>query len=352
MNVPTASREFAVSVIVPCRNEAACIETFLDCALRQEQPEGGLEILIADGMSDDGTRQLLARYAARHPTVRIIENPQRFVSHGLNAAIQAARGEVIVRMDVHTEYAPDYVRQCVRLLHETGADNVGGPARTRSQGYVQTAVSLAYHSAFSCGGASFHDPTYEGFVDTVTYGCWKKSTLLKIGLFDEELVRNQDDELNLRLVRAGGKIWQSPAICSWYYPRASVGALFRQYAQYGYWKVRVVRKHRVPASPRQLVPGAFVGALVILAVLAPFAPAYRALWLALVAMYALGNGLATVLTCRRPATWRYLPVMPLIFGAYHFGYGYGFLRGVMDFVLLKKSASTDFAQLTRGKLAR
>jgi GT2 family glycosyltransferase len=189
--------------------------------------------------------------------VRTIDNPRRVVSPGLNAAIRAARGAIVIRMDAHTSYAPDYCRRCVAELERTGADNVGGPARTRTQGTRARAFAAAYHSPFSTG-ARFHDENYEGWIDTVPYGCWRKETLERLGLFDETLVRNQDDELNLRLIRAGGKIWQSPDIVSWYSPRATLTALFLQYFQYGFWKAAVVRKHRLPGSWRHLVPVAFV----------------------------------------------------------------------------------------------
>lgn len=339
----------SVSVIIPCRNERRYIEPFVD-SLRLQSLDGlDVEFLIADGMSDDGSREVLLEFAKRFPAVRLIDNPQSFVSSGLNRAINAARGEIIIRMDVHTEYAPDYIRKCVEVLQKTGAANVGGPAQTRSRNYLQAAIALAYHSAFSSGGASFHKIGYEGFVDTVTYGCWRKQTLLEIGLFDEELIRNQDDELNLRITRAGGKIWQSPAIESWYYPRASIAGLFRQYAQYGYWKVRVIQKHRLPASPRHLIPGAFVGALVLLALGSPFFASVRWVFIALLGTYLLVNLAASLHTCATGTKLKFLPVMPLIFAAYHFGYGYGFLRGLIDFGLLKKRSQSSFAQMTRGQ---
>jgi succinoglycan biosynthesis protein ExoA len=342
MNVPVS-----VSVVIPCRNERRHIEACLRSVLAQEPPEGGFEIIVADGMSDDGTRDVLSRIASEDPRLRVIDNRQGIVPTGLNAAIMAARGDIIIRMDAHTDYAPDYICKCVAALAETRADNVGGPARTKANSYLQEAICLAYHHPFSCGGAQFHNTSYEGYVDTVTYGCWKKTTLLAIGLFDEELVRNQDDELNLRLVRSGGKIWQSPAIQSWYYPRASFSALFRQYAQYGYWKVRVLQKHKIPASIRHLVPGAFVGSAVILAMLAPFSNT-AAMALALLAgLYCIGNLAAACHACLPGEAIRFLPVMPAVFAAYHFGYGYGFLRGMIDFWFRDVGKGEAFTRLTR-----
>jgi succinoglycan biosynthesis protein ExoA len=196
----------AISIVVACRNEAAHITAFLDSLMAQEMRGAAWEAVIADGMSDDGTFEILTRYAELHPNLRVIRNPGRIVSTGLNAAIRAARGSVILRMDAHTRFASDYCIRCVETLEATGADNVGGPARTEARGLRARAIAAAYHSPFSTGGARFHDVHYEGWVDTVPYGCWRKDTLLRLDLFDEALVRNQDDELNLRLMRAGGKI--------------------------------------------------------------------------------------------------------------------------------------------------
>jgi glycosyltransferase involved in cell wall biosynthesis len=257
-----------VSIIVPCRNEREHIHACLRSILGQDLEPEECEIIVADGMSDDGTRDILQQLAAEDPRLHVIDNPGRIVSTGLNTAIRVARGAVIIRMDAHTEYAADYVRQCLAVLRETGADNVGGPARTKSMGALQAAICTAYHSPFAVGGARFHKGAYEGYVDTVPYGCWPRQIFDQIGLFDEELIRNQDDEFNLRLIRRGGKIWQSPRIKSWYRPRSSLRCLFRQYMQYGYWKVRVIQKHRRPAAVRHLVPGSFVLAVIVLSLLA------------------------------------------------------------------------------------
>lgn len=336
-----------VSIVMPVRNEAVCIEAALASILNQEDPDGGFEVIVADGRSDDATRQVLQGVAAGCQRLMVIDNPQGIVSTGLNAAIRAARGRIIVRMDAHSEYAPDYVRQCVSILQETGADNVGGPAQTLADTYVQKAVAAAYHSPFAAGGARFHNVDYEGSVDTVTYGCWRREAFERFGLFDEELVRNQDDEHNLRIIRGGGTVWQSPKIRSWYRPRSSLRALFRQYMQYGYWKVRVIQKHRLPASVRHLVPGGFVASLLLLALLAPWSRWGMLLLVALLGLYACANLAASLITCRRPANWKYLPVMPLTFAAYHFGYGWGFLMGVADFVVLGRGGRAGLSRLTR-----
>jgi succinoglycan biosynthesis protein ExoA len=301
--------------------------------MHQDVAGMNVEILIADGMSDDGTREVLEEFERNCPGLRMIDNTQRIVSTGLNSAIREARGEVIVRMDAHTEYAPNYIRTCLQVMKETDADNVGGPALTRAEGYVAQAIAFAFHSKFVSGGARFHNVTYEGYADTVAYGCWRKSTLLRVGLFVERLYRSQDDELNLRIVSSGGKIWQSPRITSWYWPRATLAALFRQYFQYGFWKAAVIRKHRKPASWRNLVPGAsiLIGVVLLLGVLGAalsgssrWESDFMVDWIALAGLYFAVSLGAAFLAARRNG-WRFLLVLPVVFGTYHLSYGLGFL---------------------------
>src|SRR5439155_3501089 len=175
-----------VSVILPCRNETGYIEECLHSILNQDLSGIDLEIIVADGVSTDGTREYLQQLSAQNPRVRFLNNPGRIVSTGLNAALREARGEVIVRMDAHTVYAHDYIKQCLAVLRETGADNVGGPMRTMATSYKERAIRAVFHSPFAVGGARSHNDDYEGSVDTVIYGCWKKSIFDRIGGFDEE----------------------------------------------------------------------------------------------------------------------------------------------------------------------
>lgn len=337
----------SLSIVVPCRNEARHIDAFIERLLAQDALPGDAEVLIADGRSDDGTRERIAAWTARDARVRLIDNPEQTTSNALNRGIARSTGRVILRMDVHTDYAPDYVRECLATLQATGADNVGGPARTRATGYFQNANSIAYHSPFAVGGARFHDENYEGPVDTVAYGCWRREVFDRVGLFDTEFVRNQDDEFNLRTVRAGGRLWQNPEIRSWYHPRSNARALFTQYLQYGYWKVRVIQKHRVPASWRHVVPGTFVAALGLALAASPLNAAARFALVALAGSYLAATLAASVWTCARPGRLKYLPAMPLVFGCYHFGYGLGFLRGIWDFTIRRQRARGSFEALTR-----
>ena len=297
-------------------------------------------------MSDDGTREILRNLANQERCLRIIDNPARIVSSGLNAAIRLAEGSIIIRMDAHTQYAPDYIRQCAAILAETGADNVGGPWIAKGYGFVGRAIAAAFQSSFGAGGARGHDAKYEGEVDTVYLGCWPREVFDHVGFFDEELVRNQDDEFNLRLIRAGGRIWQSPRIKSWYTPRVSFLALFRQYVQYGYWKVRVIQKHDIPASLRHLMPGCFVFLLLGLPVAAFLWTLAAWLWLGLVAAYAICIITASCLIAAQKG-YRLFPLLIVSFACFHTAYGYGFLQGVWDLIILRRKPHRRFTLLTR-----
>ena len=339
-----------ISVIVPCRNERRYIEAFCAGVLGQALPPGGsLQLVIADGDSDDGTREVLQRLAAADPRVRWIANPRRIVSCGLNAALAHADGEVIVRMDVHSEYADDYVAQCIAALAATGADNAGGPWRAQAEagaGAMQRAVAAAFQSRWVAGGAASRRLDHDGWVDTVYLGAWPRATFERFGGFDEELVRNQDDEHNLRIVKGGGRVWQSSRIRSVYRPRARLAQVFRQYLQYGYWKPFVMRKHGQPASLRHLVPGLFVAALAAFAVLAaaggPRAPLSMLVLAYALAVAAMSAGIARESAPDAAALAR----VPAVIAAYHLGYGIGSLWGWWD-VLRHGRGRERFASLTR-----
>jgi succinoglycan biosynthesis protein ExoA len=343
-----------ISVIVPCRNEKPYIAGFLDTLFEQElEPDWQLEILVADGRSDDGTRELLER----HAQVRVIDNPGRIVSTGLNAAIAVSTGEIVIRMDVHTTYAADYIRQCVATLRESGADSVGGPWIASGRGLVGSAIAGAFQSRFCAGGGKAHNPSYEGEVDTVYLGCWSRSAFDKAGLFDPDLVRNQDDEFHFRLRRLGGRIWQSPRIRSSYTPRNSIRALFRQYLQYGFWKVAVIRKHRALAAWRHLVPVLFVSSLLLWPSLIALSAALGMHNVAATADAALGTELAVYLLACAASTVplarsldpRALLIVPGVMAIYHFAYGLGFLIGLLNPAGRSSAASSGglFTALTR-----
>lgn len=333
-----------ISVIVPCRNERQHIDAFCDSATRQVLPEGWqMEVLVADGESDDGTRQRLQERCAEDPRLVLVDNPGRIVSTGLNACIARARGEVIARLDVHSEFAPDYLAQCIAALARTGADNVGGPWVARGTGPTGAAVAAAFQCRWVVGGARSRDTGFEGEVDTVYLGCWPRGVFERYGAFDETLVRNQDDEHNLRLRLAGARIWQSRLIRSTYQPRNSLKHLFSQQRQYGYWRPFVMRKHGQPGAPRQLVPAAFVAAAAGGVALLPFTAMPLG---ALAAAYSAYLAVACTAAAKAAGDWALLPRLPAAIAAFHVGYGLGTWRGLWD-IARSRAPSADFARITR-----
>ncbi|MCU0923257.1 MAG: glycosyltransferase family 2 protein, partial [Burkholderiaceae bacterium] len=250
---------------------------------------------------------------------------------------------VIVRMDVHTRYAPDYVAQCLAALQRSGADNVGGPWRAEGTGGWGRAIAAAFQSRWVAGGARSRDLAFEGEVDTVYLGCWPRASFQRFGGFDETLVRNQDDEHNLRIVLGGGRVWQSAAIRSTYRPRDSLAALWRQWLQYGYWKPFVMKKHGQAAALRHRVPGLFVAALGLAALLA--LAGWPVPLLFLLGAYALA---VAVLSVRVAAgsSWALLWRLPLVVAAQQLGYGLGSLVGHWD-AWRHGQGRERFARLTR-----
>lgn len=339
-----------VTVIMPIRNEAAFIPRSLGAVLAQDYPADRLEVVIADGMSSDGTRAAIARLAEAHPDVRVtvVDNPGQIVPTGFNRALAKARGDVIVRVDGHTIVAPNYVTECVEALLRSGADNVGGRMVPVSEGLFGRATALATASRFGVGGARFHYSDREELVDTVYMGAWPRSVFQRIGLFDEEQVRNQDDEFNYRLRARGGKVLLSPRIQSRYYNRSTPRSLWRQYFQYGYWKVRVMQKHPGQMSPRHFVPAALVASLAIGLLLAPFS----AIWGLAFGIIALSYVSATLVASlvvgfREPLLEALL--LPATFLTLHVSYGLGFLVGVVRFATRWRDRENRWApQLTLG----
>ncbi len=319
-----------VSVVMPIRNEGEFIARSLGSVLAQDYPHDRFEILVADGGSSDRTREIVASLVKEVPPLRLIDNPGGIVPTGFNAALRLARGSFILRVDGHTELASDYVRQCVTELERTGADNVGGRMIAEGKGPVGQAIVLATSSPFGVGGGRFHYSESEEWVDTVYLGAWRRSTFERIGLFDEEFVRNQDDEFNYRLRAEGGRILLSPKIRSRYRSRSSWATLWRQYWQYGFWKVRVLQKHPAQMRFRQFVPPAFVVGLLLALATARFS---RVGLLAAVAVFVSYLGTLAWGTLRS-ASGESLAVvvrLPVAFVILHVSYGLGFVMGLVRF---------------------
>lgn len=320
-----------VTVIMPVRNEADFIDRSLGAVLQQDYAHACIEVLVADGISSDDTRLIIAQLAAATDIpVRIIDNPGQIVPTGFNAALREARGYIIVRVDGHTIIATDYVRQCVTLLLRSEADNVGGKMTAESASAFGKAVAAATSTPFGVGGSRFHYSDQEEYVDTVYMGAWRREVFERIGAFDEQLVRNQDDEFNYRLRASGGRILLSPAIKSVYFNRSSFQTLWKQYYQYGLYKVRVLQKHPRQMQSRQFVPAGLVGVVIGGGLLSLFSKPMRLLWSLSLAAYGAANVLASLLTMRRYGQ-QYFKYLPLVFATLHFSYGLGFWHGLVKF---------------------
>lgn len=309
-----------VSVIMAVRNEARRLPETVDAVLAQRYP-GRLDVTIAVAPSDDGTEDVL-RTLASDTRITVVDNPAGITPAGLNAALWASKGDVVVRVDGHAVIPPDYVRRAVELLDETGADNVGGIMAAEGETPFEQAVAAAMSSRFGTGDARFHYGGPPGPVDTVYLGVFRRVALERVGGYDETLVRTQDSELNLRLRETGGIVWFSPDLRVRYRPRASLRALAAQYFQYGQWRRVVARRHPGSLRWRQMVPPAgWIACLAGLA--ASFAGA--GIWgLLPMGIYALAITVASAMVGRR------LPVgvalrLPVVFAAMHAAWGLGFL---------------------------
>ncbi len=255
-----------VTVAMPCLDEERHVEACLRAALGQDYPADRLEVLVADGGSRDATREIVRRLATEDARVVLVDNPGRLQSAGMNEIVKRARGEVIVRMDVHAEYALDYVRKSIDVLDRTGADNVGGAARTRATKPFQRALCAALTSPLGVGGSKYRNPENEGWVESVFNGAFRRSVFETVGLYDPRAITNEDAELNQRIHEAGGRVYLSREIVVHYLPRDRPDALARQYYKYGQGRARTLLKHRRLLSVRPIIPFLMVvaGALLVL----------------------------------------------------------------------------------------
>lgn len=261
IELPQLPDDPRITVIMPIRNEADFIERSLGAVLDQLGVEG-VQVIVVDGDSDDDTPEIVREVAdQRGRPVEIITNPDRIVPISLNLGLERANGDVIVRVDGHCIIAPDYLRSCIEVLRDTGDACVGGPMETIGQTSEARAIAAAQSSPIGVGGVAFRTSEDAAHVDTLAFGAYRREVFEQIGTFDEKLVRNQDDEFNLRLTRAGGRLWMDPRIRSTYFSRGTITGLWRQYHGYGFYKVAVMRKHRSVPAWRHLVPAVFVAAI-------------------------------------------------------------------------------------------
>lgn len=257
-----------VSIIIPCYNEVGTIAQVLEALRAQTHPLTDLEVIVVDGMSNDGTRQAIQAFAAAHRemAVRMIDNPKRVIPAALNSGIEAANGNVIIRLDAHALPYPDYVERSLHALEVTGAANAGGvwEIRPSAGAWLARAIAAAASHPLGAGDARYRTAGRAGPADTVPFGAFRREWLDRVGSFDESLLSNEDYDLNVRLRRAGGLVWLDPSIRSVYFARATLSSLARQYARYGFWKTRMLARNVDTLRWRQVLPPLFIAAAVCL----------------------------------------------------------------------------------------
>lgn len=317
-----------VSLIIPCFNEEKTITHLLESIVAQTYPLSDLEVILVDGLSTDATRAQISLFQNGHPQIilRVIDNPRRIIPAALNLAIQAARGELIVRMDAHTIPAPDYVARSVADFDAGKGEDIGGviDIRPGSDSWIGRSIAVATRHPLGVGDAKYRWATVAGYADTVAFGLYAKSTFDKLGLYNEDLLVNEDYEMNARLRASGGRIWINPEIRSTYYSRPDLRSLSRQYFVYGFYKFRMLQKFPQTLRWRQALPPVFVFGILMLLLLSFFWSFARIVFLCVTAAYLL----ILIAGCSKEAFKQKSPVLlfgiPLAIMTMHFSWGSGF----------------------------
>lgn len=325
-----AKEEVLVSIIIPVRNEEKYISKCIESVLKQDFDRKNMELILIDGNSEDKTVEIIKNFMNEYDFIKIYENPRKTVQYALNIGIKNATGKYIVRMDAHSEYADDYVSKCVEYLEKTGAENVGGPMIAKGKTQIQNVIAASYHSPFAMGGGKFHDENYEGYADTVYLGAFKRETLLRLNMYDEHLPRSEDDDLNFRILENDGKIFVTPKIKSVYYPRNTYSAVFKQFFEYGLWKVAVIKKHKKPARLSHLVPASFVIFVILFSILSFFSAFARNIFLFVMLLYLVLNLYFSLKNKHLSAFSDKIRLVWVHF-ILHISYGLGFLCGIFKF---------------------
>lgn len=325
-----------VSIIIPCRNEEKYIKECIDSVIANDYPKDKLEILIVDGMSKDKTRDIIKRYSEL-PYIKLIDNKEKIVPHALNMGIKNAKGNIIIRMDAHNVYEKDYISKCVYYLEKYNVDNVGGIWITLpgDKTIIAKSIAIALSHPFGVGNALFRIGAKEPkFVDTVPFGCYKKHIFEKIGLFNENLVRNQDIELNIRLRDAGGKVLLVPDIVSYYHARPTLKALAKNNLWNGFWVLYSMKYSKLPFSVRHLIPFIFVISLIGSFIFSTLFKPLLYPFLIIALSYLLVNIFFSLYLSIKYG-FKYLIPLILSFGILHFSYGIGSTWGLTRLLFFK-----------------
>lgn len=329
IDVPPLPEQPYCTIVIPCYNEEHYIESTLRCVRSQRYPGDRIEIFVVDGGSSDATREIVARISAEDPRVVLVDNPLRIQSAAMNIGIKRSRGDVIIRMDAHAEYDENYVMASVAALRRTGAANAGGAARPRSRNNFQRVLCAVLSSPLGVGGSAYRDASREGFVESVFNGAFRREVFDVVGLYDTNAVTNEDAELNQRIIEAGGKIYLSPDIQAYYYPRSSLSELARQYFAYGKGRARTLLTHRRLLSIRPLVPFLMVTSFALLAAGSAVMPLLGPVLAVQASAYAVIVLVESGRAVRRGALGD-LPLSCAIFPIMHVAHGLGLWAGLIQ----------------------
>jgi glycosyltransferase involved in cell wall biosynthesis len=324
----------SVSIIIPSYNEQSTICNLLDAIYSQTFPRNNLEIIIADGMSSDGTRVQIAGFANSHPDLHIavVDNPRRHIPAGLNRALKEARGDIIIRLDAHSMPYPDYIERCVADLEAGLGENVGGiwEIRPRIKTWVAQSIALAAAHPLGVGDALYRHTGKSAAVDTVPFGAFKRELLGRVGFFDETLLTNEDYEFNARIRKSGGKVWLDPSIRSVYFSRATLSGLAKQYFRYGYWKWHMLRRYPDTIRLRQALPPLFVLSLVGLVIAGSFLYLFRVLLAAELIIYIFTLCFVGLQTAVKHKNFSLFFGLLLAISIMHISWGAGFLWSMIS----------------------
>jgi len=328
-----------VSLIIPCRDEEKFIGMCLDSVIANDYPKGRFEVLIVDGMSNDGTREIVKKYVKEHPFIKLFDNPKKIIPSAMNIGIKNATGEIIMKIDSHARYSEDYISKCVSFLFEYNSDNVGGVivALPRNNTSIGKAIVLSLSHPFGIGNSLFRlGPKKPIWADTAFSGCYRRDVFDRIGLYDENIARSEDVLINSKLRKSGGKILLVPEIVSYYYARSNFWDFIKHNFNNGFWITYPLKFGKVLFSLRHLVPLAFVSILIASLAMLFFFPILEWLFLFILGLYCLINLFFSLKIAISKKSLGYLILMPIMFLALHTGYGIGSLWGLFKIVLPKK----------------
>jgi len=330
----TTSQKRQVSIIIPCYNEQRTIKPLLDGLLGQSFPAENMEVVIADGGSNDGTQAAIAEWQAAHPELQVvlIEEHTHSIPAALNSAIKASRGEFIVRLDAHSKPQHEYVARSVAALKSGLGQNVGGvwDIQPGSENWIGRSIAAAAGHPIGVGDARYRFTDQAGSVDTVPFGAFRRDMIDRIGFYDETLLANEDYEFNARVRESGGKVWLDPQIRSAYFARSNLSALARQYWRYGYWKLQMLRRYPQTLRWRQALPPLFVVGLVVLLLASPFLWLARWVLAGILGLYTLVLLLAGIQLAIRNKDTAQVAGVPLAIATMHLCWGTGFLWSLLS----------------------